>query len=333
MRISGVETSRVPRPLEETYDAAVLRTLPAVAAGIALLELVLAAEHVVLLDGTARVVTGALAAGTSVVLGACWLLLRRGLLPARLAQAAMTAMVLVVAVPAVVGMVLATQPRQTTTVMLAIVGAGAGLLSVRYLLAALYLVWGVWALGALLVGASAAWPHMITGLVVATVLSVAVSHVRRTAVRTLSSALDEAAAATVRDPLTGLANRRGLAMFGSQIVEHARREGDAVHCLFVDIDGLRRVNDVAGHDAGDEVIVSVAEALRSVTRATDVVARWGGDEFCVLGPGPGMAPLDLERRVREMVLAHTPVPTKLQPVRVSAGGAMLAPWDSGTLET
>jgi diguanylate cyclase (GGDEF)-like protein len=160
-----------------------------------------------------------------------------------------------------------------------------------------------------------------------------VNHSRRTNVRELADLRAAAEAAAVRDHLTGVANRRGLAMVGSQMVEQARRQGDAVHCIFVDIDGLKRVNDALGPAVGDVVIVAVAEALRSATRGTDIVARWGGDEFCVVGPGPGMAPLELERRVRDGVVLASEVPAEVWPVRVSAGGAMLAPWDSGTLET
>jgi diguanylate cyclase (GGDEF)-like protein len=133
--------------------------------------------------------------------------------------------------------------------------------------------------------------------------------------------------------LTGLVNRRGLSMMGQQIVETARRSGDAVHCVYVDIDQLRHVNEVLGDDYGDEVVVAIADALRSVTRGTDIVARWGGDEFCVIGPGPGMSPMELERRLRERVLLSPPVPLDVWEPKVCAGGAMLAPWDSGTLDT
>ena len=102
---------------------------------------------------------------------------------------------------------------------------------------------------------------------------------------------DSAAQASVRDPLTGLVNRQGLSMMGQQIVETARRSGDAVHCVYIDIDQLRHVNEVAGEE--DRATTSwsrSSDALRSITRGTDIVARWGGDEFCVIGPGPGMSP-------------------------------------------
>jgi diguanylate cyclase (GGDEF)-like protein len=318
---------------DETYDAAVTAAVPALAAGLAALFAVFAPLHLLMLDGTLRVVMAGVAAGSALLLGGFGYAVHRRPLPDHLAQPATAGLVLVAAANAIVHLVLSGQPRQTTNVMLVLVGAGAVLLSLRWLAATLYLVWGGWAVGAFLVGPADAWPHYVVGMCTATLLAVLVNHLRRSNVRALAEANAAAEAAAVRDHLTGLANRRGLAMVGAQMVEQARRQGDAVHCLFVDIDGLKRVNEALGHAVGDEVIVAVAEALRAATRGTDVVARWGGDEFCVVGPGPGMAPLELERRVRDGVVLASEVPAEVWPVRVSAGGSMLAPWDSGTLET
>ena len=219
-------------------------------------------------------------------------------------------------------------------VLVVVVGIiGTTVLATRWLVALLYTIWVSWLAtlaAAQLAAQCGPWVLamiMVTGVAVATVLG------RRHTVDALSQAEDSADQASVRDPLTGLVNRRGLAMLGGQIVETARRQGDAVHCVFVDIDQLRHVNEVEGRDAGDEVVVAVADALRSVTRATDVVARWGGDEFCVVGPGAGMAPMELERRVRERVLLNPPVDDFVWSPKVCAGGAMLAPWDTGNLDT
>ena len=219
-------------------------------------------------------------------------------------------------------------------VLVVVVGLiGTTVLATRWLVALLYTLWVSWLAtlaAAQLATQCAPWVLamiMVTGVAVATVLG------RRHTVDALSQAEDSADQASVRDPLTGLVNRRGLAMLGGQIVESARRQGDAVHCVFVDIDQLRHVNEVEGRDSGDEVVVAVADALRSVTRATDVVARWGGDEFCVVGPGAGMAPMELERRVRERVLLNPPVDDLVWSPKVCAGGAMLAPWDTGNLDT
>ena len=330
---SGVENIAVSPTPDETYDAAVTAVLPALATGLAVLLTIFSVLHVFMLDGTARLVMVPAAVASVVLFAAVALVLRSRRLPDHLSHPVCAGLLLVVVANSVGHMVLLDQPRQTTTVMLALAGAGAVLLSLRWLLATVYLTWGAWAVGAFVVGSSPQWGHHVVGLVSATLLAGAVNHLRRSGVRELAESREAAEAAAVRDQLTGVANRRGLAMVGAQMVEHARRQGDAVHCIFVDIDGLKTVNDSLGHAAGDEVIVAVADALRSVTRATDIVARWGGDQFCVVGPGPGMAVLELERRVRDMVALAAPVPSHVWPARMSAGGSMLAPWDAGSLET
>lgn len=81
------------------------------------------------------------------------------------------------------------------------------------------------------------------------------------------------------DALTGVANRRGLSRHVELLTEHERSE---VTLVLVDLDHFKEVNDTHGHEVGDEVLVRVASALRSVVRDTDLVVRWGGDEFLLL---------------------------------------------------
>ncbi len=80
------------------------------------------------------------------------------------------------------------------------------------------------------------------------------------------------------DPLTGLANRARF----TGVVASAVAAGRASAVLYVDLDGFKAVNDVHGHDAGDRLLVVVAQRLRAAVRAGDLVARLGGDEFAVL---------------------------------------------------
>lgn len=104
-----------------------------------------------------------------------------------------------------------------------------------------------------------------------------------TAVRNamLYSEVEELAA---RDRLTGLYNRR---LFEEQLevaVARSLRTGEELSLLVVDVDGLKRINDLGGHPAGDDALCALAEALRTSTRATDVCCRLGGDEFAVILP-------------------------------------------------
>jgi diguanylate cyclase (GGDEF)-like protein len=177
------------------------------------------------------------------------------------------------------------------------------------------------------------WGGQGAGLAVGA--SLAVVAVRRASAdrREVQRALEFAQDATVHDPLTDLANSKGLDLLGEQILESARRRGDAVYCIFVDVDGLGRVSGRLGQSGVDEVLLTVADALRRTTRKTDAVARWGDGEFVVLGPGTGLAPQEMERRIRAQCSEHSSIDRSIWHARVSAGGAVLEPWDDGSIES
>lgn len=86
------------------------------------------------------------------------------------------------------------------------------------------------------------------------------------------------------DALTGLVNRRSLVEQGSRDLALARRRGDRVAVAYMDLAGFKAINDEHGHEAGDFVLSEVARRLSAEARASDVVARVGGDEFVVLMP-------------------------------------------------
>jgi diguanylate cyclase (GGDEF)-like protein len=88
-----------------------------------------------------------------------------------------------------------------------------------------------------------------------------------------------------RDTLTGLYNRRLFDHELKTALARARRSGEPVSLLVVDVDGLKEINDVGGHGAGDDALRALADALRTSVRAGDTIFRLGGDEFAVVLPG------------------------------------------------
>lgn len=87
---------------------------------------------------------------------------------------------------------------------------------------------------------------------------------------------------SMTDPLTGLYNRRGLMTLGAQLLKIGHRMGKGIFVLFVDVDGLKQINDRRGHASGDQVLVKTAKILKKTFRQSDVVARIGGDEFAIV---------------------------------------------------
>lgn len=95
---------------------------------------------------------------------------------------------------------------------------------------------------------------------------------------------------SLRDPLTGLANRRFLEENERRLLANAKRSGKQLAVLAVDLDDFKAVNDVHGHAAGDAVLLAAARRMQLLLRESDVIARFGGDEFViVLGQVEGAA--------------------------------------------
>lgn len=106
------------------------------------------------------------------------------------------------------------------------------------------------------------------------------------------------------DPLVGLANRRLFERELANAIARVDRYGGSAAVVFVDVDGLKRINDQFGHTTGDAALVKVAQILIDNVRASDVVARLSGDEFAILmSDGDEMSAWNMAFRIIESTLA------------------------------
>jgi diguanylate cyclase (GGDEF)-like protein len=123
----------------------------------------------------------------------------------------------------------------------------------------------------------------------------------------LGRAMSELESLTRTDPLTGLANRRHFDAVLAAELKRFERYDTPLALIILDLDHFKQVNDTHGHAAGDAVLQQVARRLRSLTRETDVVARYGGEEMCVVLPcTPLGGAAQLAERLRTAV-ADAPV--------------------------
>jgi diguanylate cyclase (GGDEF)-like protein/PAS domain S-box-containing protein len=129
---------------------------------------------------------------------------------------------------------------------------------------------------------------------------------------------------SIRDPLTGLFNRRFIEESLERELIRAKRKNQSLSVLFLDIDHFKRFNDTFGHDAGDLVLQSVSDLLRTFFRGDDVACRWGGEEFAVILPDSspyhaGSRADSLRREIKNLALRHRGVP--LATITLSVGVA------------
>jgi diguanylate cyclase (GGDEF)-like protein len=110
---------------------------------------------------------------------------------------------------------------------------------------------------------------------------------------------DRLAQLSETDPLTNLLNARGFAARLNYEVKRARRYQQPLSLLFLDVDGLKHINDRYGHRAGSDALRHISNVIRAELRESDTSARWGGDEFTILAPNTGTdAALSFAERIR-----------------------------------
>ncbi|HSX71235.1 MAG TPA: diguanylate cyclase [Pseudomonas sp.] len=108
------------------------------------------------------------------------------------------------------------------------------------------------------------------------------------------------AALATTDVLTGLPNRRGFDLLAAQALQEAIREQSPLSALLIDLDHFKNLNDTHGHLAGDQVLRGFARALQSNLRQSDIICRWGGEEFILLLKGTGSSTArQLAEKIRE----------------------------------
>ena len=149
----------------------------------------------------------------------------------------------------------------------------------------------------------------------------------------LQGVIDGLCELSLKDPLTGLSNRRQFRAVLDRTIDMVVRSGDPSLLLMLDIDHFKKVNDTYGHQAGDTVLQTVASALLKCVRPMDTVARYGGEEFAIVLPNchtyfGGTIAERIRETLQDMPIAIAP--GQFIHVTVSIGGAYAPEWVRST---
>lgn len=149
----------------------------------------------------------------------------------------------------------------------------------------------------------------------------------------VQSVIDGLCELSLKDPLTGLANRRHFNAVLEREIEAVARSGNPALLLMLDIDHFKKVNDNHGHLAGDQVLQQVARCVAACVRPQDTVARFGGEEFAIVLPDCQVSFGEIvAERIRQSVeLLSIPIsPVENLKVTISIGGAFAPVWVRST---
>jgi diguanylate cyclase (GGDEF)-like protein len=131
---------------------------------------------------------------------------------------------------------------------------------------------------------------------------------------------------SITDLLTGLHNRRGFISLAGQQLKLSDRNKRGVQLYFADLDGLKWINDTLGHEAGDKALIEAASAFRETFRASDIIARMGGDEFAILAIDPeDRNPEILLSRLQSQIDRHNNKENRQYRLSISVGYALYDP--------
>lgn len=138
---------------------------------------------------------------------------------------------------------------------------------------------------------------------------------------------------SIRDPLTGLYNRRFALEFMNKEIEKSKRNGKPLSIVMIDLDDFKKINDIHGHSAGDNILKIFSDVLKKELRKSDISCRWGGEEFLLILPETSKdKTLDVIERIRMTFQLNTMGIVSSRPYLTASMGIASYPEDSDNID-